>query len=139
MKINLVYCHIGNSLPYYIYDCVYQSLVSQKKEISIYILTNQKFINEIYQNLNTLNLSKQSCITVVPIELFKDSIMLKLFKNLNLQLDNKFRDGFWEHTTSRFIYIYEFMKHFKIQNIFHIENDVMIYCDLNQIYQQLKK
>ena len=135
MKINLVYCHIGNSFPTYFFDCLYQSLIVQQQDISIYVLTNEKFIKDIYDEVNTFNIEKTSCITIIPIELIQ-SDMISNFKNINLK-DNNFRDGFWEHTTSRFIYIYEFMKLFKLENVFHIENDVMIYCDLVSLQKEL--
>ena len=49
------------------------------------------------------------------------------------QLSN-FRNGFWISTTARFFYIEVFMTLFKETNIFHIENDIMLYQDLNKIY-----
>ncbi len=139
MKINLIYCHIGNSFPDYFFNGLHQSLISQNNNISIYILTNQKFINEIYRRIFQFNLSSDILqnITIVPIEILNNSKILNEFKNIS-SLDGNFRDGFWQHTTSRFIYIYEFISQFKLTNIFHIENDVMIYSDLQDIFNSLR-
>ena len=45
------------------------------------------------------------------------------------------RNGFWQYTLFRFIYINEFIKLTNIKNIFHIENDVMMYESFNKIYE----
>lgn len=138
MKINLIYCHIGNSFPNYFFDGLYQSLISQNNNTSIYILTNQKFIEYIYTRIFQFNLSNDVIqnITIIPIEILNNSEILSEFKNVS-SLDGNFRDGFWQHTTSRFIYIYEFICQFKLTNVFHIENDVMIYSDLHGIFNSL--
>jgi hypothetical protein len=140
MKINLIYCHIGNLFPDYFFYGLHQSLILQKKNISIYILTNQKFINDIYTRIFQFNLSNDVLqnITIVPIEILNNSKILDEFKNIS-SLDDNFRDGFWQHTTSRFIYIYEFISQFKLTNVFHIENDVMVYSDLHDIFNSLTK
>lgn len=46
-------------------------------------------------------------------------------------LDKNFRNGFWAFASLRLFYIYEFMKQYDIQNVIHLENDVLIYynCD----------
>ena len=51
----------------------------------------------------------------------------------------EFRDGFWVSTTARFFYIHIFMKIFDIQNVFHIENDVMLYKKTNFLYEYIKE
>jgi hypothetical protein len=45
-----------------------------------------------------------------------------------------FRDKFWKLTTSRFFLIEAFMKKYKKSNVFHIENDVMMYKSLDSVY-----
>jgi hypothetical protein len=138
MQANLVYCHIGNTFPNYFYDSLYQTL-NFNKDLRVYILTNSKFQDEIYSKINTLNIDLNTIdnIKVISIEQFSSSGVLKQFQNLNLH--NSFRDNFWQHTTSRFIYIYEFMKSFDITNVFHIENDIMLYCNLQEIYNKIDK
>lgn len=48
-------------------------------------------------------------------------------------IKNTFRNGFWELTSYRFIVIYEYMKQYNIDNIIHIENDVLIYKNVDSI------
>lgn len=139
-KINLVYCHTGNLFPEYIFQSIYQAYLSNKGVVSFYILTNFEFIQPIYDEItkwNTLELLNQ--LTIIPIEkLESESDILKQFQTLKGD-SNNFRHGFWSHTTSRFIYIYEFMKMMNITNVFHIENDIMIYTDLKNIFINLQK
>lgn len=138
-KINLVFCHTGNLFPQYIFQSIYQAYSCNEENISIYILTNSKFTTSIYEEISKWNTPKlQNILTVIPVEkLESESEILSEFKQLKRQQDN-FREGFWTHTTARFIYIYEFIKSMKLKNIFHIENDVMIYSNLKTIYNQLQ-
>ena len=46
-------------------------------------------------------------------------------------LDKSFRNGFWHLCSLRFFYIYSYMKLFNIENVIHIENDVLLYKDIN--------
>lgn len=46
---------------------------------------------------------------------------------------NSFRNGFWKLTTYRFYVLHEYMKKFDITNITHIENDVLLYKNLDDI------
>jgi len=72
---------------------------------------------------------------------YKDKIKLyivedferDLFKfNSTSTLNNFFRNGFWRLSSYRFFIIYEFMYKYNIENVIHLENDVLIYynCDL---------
>lgn len=59
--------------------------------------------------------------------------------NKNSRLDKNFRNGFWENTSKRIFYLYEFMKLYNIKNVLHIENDVLLYNKMeynmeNKIY-----
>jgi hypothetical protein len=54
------------------------------------------------------------------------------FKN-NTSLDKSFRNGFWYLTSLRFFYIYELMKKYDINNVIHLENDVLIYYNCDEL------
>lgn len=73
----------------------------------------------------------------------KDSLTDSYGYDKKTFMDRSFRGGFWRLTSSRFFYIYEFMKTHNVSNVIHIENDVLLYynvdmlsyCnDKNQIY-----
>lgn len=66
---------------------------------------------------------------------FKDRIQLIDKKELHdsfhysskTLFDKSFRNGFWYLTSQRFFYIYEYMKKYDVENVIHIENDVLLY------------
>jgi hypothetical protein len=60
------------------------------------------------------------------------SEMIKHFDQTST-LDRVFRGGFWYHCSSRFFYIYEYMKKNNIKDIVHIENDTMVYTNLDTL------
>lgn len=41
--------------------------------------------------------------------------------------------GFWIHTTERFFYLEELIEQYELQDVFHLENDVLLYRDLNEL------
>jgi hypothetical protein len=57
--------------------------------------------------------------------------------SINTSLNKDFRNGFWYLTSLRFFYIYEFMKIYNINNIVHLENDVIIYYNCDQLINML--
>ena len=60
------------------------------------------------------------------------------FKN-NTQLDSSFRNGFWMLTSYRFFLLYEFIKLYDLQNVIHLENDVLIYYHCDVLLDKLDK
>lgn len=46
-------------------------------------------------------------------------------------LDKEWRTGFWHYTSARFFVIHSFMEKYGVNNVIHIENDVVLYynCD----------
>lgn len=94
----------------------------------IVLITEKRFFKKIDENLN---------IQLIDVNEL-NSEYLELFKN-NLRLDRNFRNGFWHHCSMRFAYIYEYMKQNNISNIIHIENDVMIYNNLDNLKDKFNK
>jgi hypothetical protein len=50
---------------------------------------------------------------------------------------SEFRGGFWISTTARFYYISALMEMFSLQNVFHIENDIMLYESTHDLYKYI--
>jgi hypothetical protein len=50
-----------------------------------------------------------------------------------------FRDGFWISTTSRFFYIGVLMSELRLTNVFHIENDIIMYKSFRSIFEENKQ
>jgi hypothetical protein len=94
----------------------------------IVLITEKHFFKMIDENLN---------IQLIDVNEL-NSEYLERFKN-NLRLDRNSRYGFWHHCSMRFAYIYEYMKQNNTTDIIHIENDVMIYDNLDNLKDKFNK
>ena len=54
-NINLIYVHIGNELPECFIDNIYQTLLINTNQITIYILLNDILINNVKEKISKLN------------------------------------------------------------------------------------
>lgn len=55
----------------------------------------------------------------------------------NCKLNKEFRDGFWVTTSNRFFYIYALMARDNLNDVIHIENDVLLYYNCNILKSRL--
>jgi len=94
----------------------------------IVLITEKRFFKYIDEKLN---------IQLIDCNEY-NSEYLQTFKN-NLKLDRNYRNGFWFNCSMRFVYIYEYMKNNNITDIIHIENDVMIYDNLDNMKDKFNK
>ena len=53
-------------------------------------------------------------------------------------LDRSFRDGFWTYTTERFFVLQSLMEKRALRHVFHLENDVTLYVDLETLLPVFK-
>jgi hypothetical protein len=85
----------------------------------IYVLTNTHLI-PLFEPFAEL-------ITLVSAESLDDVFN---FSAKSAQ-DKEWRDGFWHYTSARFFTLHSFMAKYDVQNVIHIENDVLLYynCD----------
>lgn len=110
----------------YILDNIKQLKLQGNNDIVL--LTEKKFFNKIDKNLN---------IELIDVNEY-NSDYIQEFKN-KLNLDKNYRDGFWYNCSLRFIYIYEYMRQNNIKDVIHIENDIMIYDNLDNFKNKFDK
>jgi hypothetical protein len=141
--MSLLHIHIGKVLPgdnyrslSYIYDSIYQSLLIGCKN-KIYVLLDDTLIQEFNNTLCNFNINTVSVITI-PLSVLGDlpKEYIDYINSLPKDLSS-FRDSFWISTTSRFFYIEKFIELFKLRNVFHIENDIMLYETTHNILKIL--
>jgi len=108
-----------NNFQTYILDNIKQLIKLQHE--NIYILTNEKFFS-LFDTFSDK-------IKLINIDILPDSFNYYS----KTSLDKSFRGGFWTLTSLRFFYIYEFMKKYDIKNVIHLENDVLLYYNCNNI------
>lgn len=149
---NLVYIHIGKPIPDYLYDNLYQSILLHEYKVKIYIILDDSEISIFHEKVSSFNYNiyckkefyYKTCIEVIPLSILDTA----LFQNLNFEEYKKtisdrfsdlghFRNGFWISTTARFYYIGMLMKLFCLKDVFHIENDVMLYDTIDNLYNYI--
>lgn len=151
MEISLVYIHIGKFLPNdnnreisYLYDSVYQSLITSPNN-KIFVIIDDTLIEEFNKKVSQFNLPNILNVNLIPISILGNLSDHPRFNKYTEYINSlpsnttAFRNGFWVSTTSRFFYIERFMELFKLDKVFHIESDVMIYENLQTIYDLCKK
>lgn len=149
----IVYLHTGKSLPIFneLMDSVYQTFLINGVDTKVYVITNDNFIPILKEKVRHFDLRYfkieikgciKNLINFIPISILENSKKLLMYREIESKSFNdtkNFRDSFWISTTLRFFYIEEFMNLFYINNIFHIENDVMLYENLLDFSKVLDK
>ena len=150
---NLVYIHIGKNVPDCLYDSLYQSILLHEYKVKIYVVLDDSEISNFNKQLLNFNCNLYSKsefyyennIQVVPLSILDISLSQNLqFEEYKQTVSDKFsnlvqfRNGFWISTTARFYYIGMLMRLFSLEKVFHIENDVMLYETIDNLYNYVK-
>lgn len=114
-----------NNFQEYILDNI-QQLINLKHD-NIYILTNDEFFN-LFDKFSDK-------IKLISVESLPDTFNYYS----KTSLDKSFRGGFWALASLRFFYIYEFMNKYDVKDVIHLENDVLIYYNCNNIIDKFDK
>lgn len=122
--MNLILVSIGN-FQEYILDNIEQLIKLETK--NIYVITNFEYFNYFNIYKNNINL--------ISFESLDDTY--NYFDNTSM--DKSFRNGFWTYTSSRFFYIYSLMKKYELTDCIHIENDVLLYYNIDILEPKLNK
>ena len=113
--------------------------------MKIILVCLNNFQDYILNNINNLFIFNNLEVIIITIKVFFDK-----FKNLNVELidcdilddlnynsksniDKQFRNGFWHLCSLRLFYLYSYIKKFNLENIIHLENDVLIYENMEKI------
>jgi hypothetical protein len=92
----------------------------------IYLIANEQALSNFSKNAQASHPILVSC------ESLEKSEEHRLFIK-NSKLDKISRDGFWFYTTERFFYLYDFAIKSNLEHIFHVENDNMLYSDVEKM------
>lgn len=147
--MKLVYVHIGSNIPDYLYDNLYQSLLINHYTTKIYVVVNDDLIPTVRDTVRRFSFGSytgrfdyQNVIEYIPIGLLDRSLENNRdFDKYKTTMNNRFsglanfRDGFWISTTARFFYIQALMETFCLTDVFHVENDVMLYDTCETLYK----
>jgi len=110
----------------YLVDNIKQ-LLKLGHENRVYVLTNAKFFSRLDAFKGRIHL--------VGAEKYLDIDSTAFDANRRIKAgDRQFREGFWVHTSSRFFLIYYMMRDLDLEHVFHIENDVLLYHSVDDIF-----
>ena len=118
-RMNIVLTCINNFQEYIVTNI--EQLI-RLNHSNIYVITNKQFSHHFTKFNDTVKL-----FYIEDLDL--DGSVFKFRTNL----DSHFRGGFWMLTSYRFFVIYEFMKKYNISNVIHLENDVLIYYNCDEL------
>ena len=118
--MNIVLVCVGN-FQAYIYVNVAQLL--RLGHQNIYILTN----TDLLQHFAEYNFETR--VKIINVDTLNDTF--RYYEKTGL--DKDYRGGFWALASMRFFYIYEFMEQYNIDDVIHLENDVLIYYNCTEI------
>lgn len=120
---NIVFIHIGNNLPSYTFEAIKQARLFNKNATIFLIACSDELLK------NKDHMDDVCPISLESLEESKDhSYFIKIKKG-----DTKVNKNFWRFTLERFFYLEEFASQYNLENIFHLENDVMLYVNLETL------
>lgn len=122
MGMNLVMFHSGKELPKFL-EYTFRQIRVFNPTITIYFLTD-------WQHLDAAVFAKYNVLPILK-ELYHSDKITELESLYN----HKCYD-FWTITMTRLIYIENFLQAYKLKNVYHFENDILLYYDLC-IYHRL--
>lgn len=120
---SLVFVHIGRTLPPYLEIALKQARLFNQ-ECPLVLIANKEALESFNLDLD---------VQVVSCESLPQTTEHQEFLQRTKFSDQVFF-GYKRYTSERFLYLYDYMKAFEVKNVFHLENDVMLYVDLQEIF-----
>lgn len=119
---NFVLIHVGDDLPDYMNSCVHQIRLFNSPDSSIvWILAQGDQLEKIGDISN---------VQKIPLENIEPSADHVYF---NMHFTNHSLNNFWKYAIERFFYLEEIMRLYGLQNVFHLENDNLLYFNLKDV------
>lgn len=100
----------------YVYDNIRNLL--NHGNVNLTLITDSELINK----------DKKMNINIINSEQF-----IFNYSEIKKSIKETFRNGFWKLTSLRFNVLSSYMQKFNKKNIVHLENDVLLYCNINTI------
>lgn len=120
MDIDIILFHSGEKLPDYL-ECTFKQLRIFNPDVIVWFLTDRIYIeNDLFKKYN---------INPVCIEEYHS-----LFLDKFIKLFRKKENDFWTITAARLFYIESFIDKKKLTNVYHFENDVLIYYSFKSLH-----
>lgn len=114
----------------------------------IVLVSTGVFQNYILKNINQLLKLGFDIHVIIDLPFFgimeKYKSYIKLIDTATLhtnfdkksKLDKKHRNGFWNNASKRLFLVYEYMKMNNLKNVIHLENDILLYSNMNYNFDE---
>lgn len=119
----IVFIHLGPKVPAFLIYSVNQAY-SFNPHASFYVITDAE-IGEIKNML-------PATTTFINPSALTQSEYHRIFRE-RTTLDKLSREGFWLHASERFLVLHDFMQYYQLTDVFHLENDTMLYANLEDL------
>ena len=126
-EYSIVFIHVGDEIPSHTKIALRQARLFNPRA-RIIMLGSQQALKRI---------EEQSRIN--EIELCAYEGLKKTAIHRKYEQDCAETSQFWRYTSERFLYLWDLMNVYSLSNIFHLENDVMLYADLESYLPQFQK
>jgi hypothetical protein len=127
-RINVLQVHLGGTLPPYIYEQIRQTRLFNPR-LPVFLILNRATEADM-RALKELDVTVVRKETIVPCRNHRDFMRRHRFSRRSL-------GGFWLYTSERFYAIESFLQSCALRNVVHMENDVMLYADLEGLLPTL--
>jgi hypothetical protein len=125
----IVFVHLGADLPAWLATTLEQSRIFNSCPILLVAGSAALARASIPQSLQ---------ISTLPLEETGLSEKHRTFRRV-APFDRQFREGFWTFTSERFFVLESAMQKLSLQNVIHLENDVMLYCSVADLMPHLSR
>lgn len=128
--LSLVFVHIGTSLPAHLFVTISQARLFNKN-CPIYLIANEKAILQNAHQLENDNVIGVACESLAPSQAH---VRFHQIPDHNRGFHN-----LWIYTSERFFYLEEFVSQYNLTDVFHLENDILVYVDLEELLPLFQK
>ncbi len=126
---SLVFVHLGSNIPSCIFTVIKQAR-TLNPDCELYLLTDSAGYPIFLQSNEEF--LRQEHVLLIDGDKLPITEQHKQLRNL-IQVDHSAADSYLFYTLERFFYLLDLIEHYKLQNVVHLENDTMLYMDLNEL------
>lgn len=117
----IVFVHVGYKAPEYMETAISQARLFNPKA-RIILLSSEKALERF------ASLKEQEKLELCAYENLPVTLSHQLYQSSCVETS-----PFWRYTSERFLYLWDLMEAYCLDNVFHLENDNMLYADLESL------
>lgn len=123
MVPTVLFIHIGRELPPWLGPVLHQARLFNT--CPIILLAEARALAQA-------RLPASLELTAIALEEIGESERQRQFRTVS-RLDTQFLSGFWTHASERFFVLESAIERLSLEQIVHVENDVMLYCSFDEL------